>query len=494
MFRLFVLVLLLTLAIIEYIKPMKKFVFPITFSALTLMLALRGGQGTDYFSYCRIYIHHDSPEYHHEPGFNFVSEIFRNLNLPYTVFVFCFSVTIMVLLYFIVTKACENKFMALFTVYALYYLQFFENGVRQAMAMMLVLLGFILAAKKQKIWYTLFFPLLGFMFHTSGIVGLIFILPYISVKWKSLDNLIRKRSVIFSVLFAFVCVSLLYISQWQKLWNYLSLLPENLYARIEPYITTPTFSPMALMSRLAFLAVIVVLYIGCNGKLSDMNRMLFRGYLIGILLYCALFRSELVSSRFNAYLKVIEIVLIPNLIGHFTLKNILKPLFVSRLAEKKRWLDMSVKACVVIVTVGLLGFMYLKTTKDVMGQSKYNNPGYIYPYFTVFNMKDMYSFREAPGYVYEEYYAMMEREQPQQIGFNDSFSDTYFPLLSSPYKISTFRTVPEALSPSGSVVSLLELENTDNIYSEKDYVEIKEKDTYKEDHYRRVKDLLEDRK
>lgn len=503
MFRLSVLAVLLILAIIEYKKPMKKFVFPAVFSALTLILALRCGQGTDYFSYCRIYLNPDSPEYDYESGFVLFSRIFQELNLPYTVFVFFFSVIIMVLLYLVITKGCTNKFMALFAVYTLYYMQFFENGVRQALAMMLVLAGFLLAARKERVWYILAGSVLGFTFHASAIVGLLLVIPYISVKWKKLDNFIRKRYILSSVTIAAVCVLLIAFSTWQGFWDSLVVLPESIYNRLSSYISAPSYSSMSLLSRLAFLAVVVVLYTGCREKLSNAERVLFRGYLLGFLIYCMLFRAELVASRINAYFKITEIILIPNLLGHFTLKNIKKPAFISRLATDKKWVDIGTRAAAVSVSLVLLCFMYLKTTKDVMGQSKYYNPGYIYPYYNVFNVKEMYTEREAPGYVHKEFYAFVERENPQLVGYGDEFSANYFPALSFPQTISTFRPVvggkdysfcPDPLSRTGSVISLLDLGSVNDIYTSGQYVEIQKTENYDEQYYRRIKDLLEDKK
>lgn len=502
MFRLFVLAILLTLAIIEYIKPMKKFAFPAVFSGLTLMLALRCGQGTDYFSYCRIYLNPDSPEYNYEPGFVFFSSIFQKLNLPYTVFVFCFSVIIMGLLYFVITKACANKFMALFAVYTLYYLQFFENGVRQALAMMLVLAGFMLAAKKEKVWFIIAGAVLGFTFHTSSLIGLLLIIPYISVKWKKLNGFIQKHSILSSGIFAAACIFMIGISLWQTFWDSLSFLPDFIYSRMVQYIDGSSFSYMSLVSRLAFLAVVIVLYMGSRGKVSNLEKMLFRGYLLGFLVYCMLFRADLIASRINAYFKIIEILLIPNLITHFSLKNIKKPAFISRLSADHKWIDIGTRAAAVSVSVALLCFMYLKTTKDVMGQSKYYNQGYIYPYYSVFNVKDMYTEREAPGYVHKEFYAFVERENPHMVGYGDEFSSNYFPALTEANDISELRPkvggsdyhlCPDPLSPTGSVINLLDTGSCDDIYSTGQWVEF-EYDTENEEGYRRIKDMLEDKK
>ncbi len=503
MFRLFVFAVLLTLGIIEYIRPMKKFVFPITSAALTLMLALRCGQGTDYFSYCRIYLHPDADEFKLEEGFKWAIKLFHSAELPYTVFTFAFSVIIMIVLYVIIVKACNNRFMGLFAIYSLYYMQFFENGIRQALAMMIVLLGLVLSVKKERVWFLLLAPCLALVFHTSAVVSFLMLIPYISVKWKKLDNSVRNHYIIWTGLFVIAAAGMLFISSWQPLWDALTLLPESLYIRLEHYIRTTSFSVMSLVSRGVFLAVVSVLYIGSRNRRTTSERALFRCYLLGFIVYCALFRFDIIASRMNAYYKIIEIILIPNLIGHFSLSNFRKPQFVDKFIEKKPAFLKAGKVCAVLVPVALLTFMYLKTTKDVMGQSKYYNPGYIYPYYTVFNVEDLYWDREPPGFVFKEYYAFTETENPREIGYSDEFGYNYFTGVSYPQTVSNFRPeleeakyslCPEPLSKEGCLDNLLETASSDNVYGNKDYVEISEKKPYDEEHYRRIKDWLEDRK
>ena len=503
MFRLFVFAILLTLGIIEYIKPMKKFVFPVTAGALTLMLALRCGQGTDYFSYCRIYLHPDAEEFKLEEGFRWFIKLFHQWELPYTVFTFIFSVILMSILYIAIVKACNNRFMGLFVIYALYYMQFYENGIRQALAMTIVLLGFVLSAKKKQVWFCLLAPIVGLLFHTSAAIAFLFIIPYISVKWKALDNLIKKRYIVFSGLLVLVCVALLFFTTRQVFWDSLAVLPDSIYIRLLNYIENSSFSIMSLFSRVAFLCVISVLYIGSKSKRSDMERMLFRGYLIGILVYCMFFRIDIIASRMNAYFKMIEVVLIPNLIGHFSVSEITQLSFITKLTEKKPVIIKVSKVCALVIPVVLLSYMYLKTTKDVMGQSRYYNPGYIYPYYTVFNVEDLYEYREPPGFVFKEFYAFTEKENPREIGNADAFAYNYFPTVSYPDVISNFRPIaeereyslcPEPLSKSGALINLLESCHTDHIYSDKQYVKILMEKPYDEEHYRRIKDWLEDRK
>ena len=455
MLRLFVLAFLLGLAILEYKKALKPFIFPVVFGLLTLMLALRCGQGTDYFSYAQIYTDPAASGVEYEVGYMLLNRICWALNLPFVAFVFMYSLIVMGVLYGILYKACTNRFMGLFVIYALYYLQFFENSLRQVLAMMLVLAGYWLAASKKRVWFALAGTALAFTLHTSALVSLVFVLPYWLVTRRKLTVKSPENAKKLCIAAGLVCAALIVFSFTPLLAELSKLLPASLESRLTYYIKNTSYSPMSLLSRLVFLGVTVVLYAGARRRSTDAERILFYVYLTGFIVYCALFRFETIASRMNAYFKMTEIILIPNFLGQFTVED----LRLIRFRSVKKWVKTGLlSGCAV-----LLVFMYLKTTKDVMGQSCYNRPGYIYPYYSVFTVKEMYNERHAPNYSHKEFYTVMEKPNPRLIGGGDTLSQTYILPVSSPWdwaiaayeKTVTDYAINDPLTPKGSLVYLL---------------------------------------
>ena len=467
MFRLFVLVALLTLAFIEYKKPLKPFVFPVVFSLLTLMLALRCGQGTDYFSYCQIYTNPEAAGQTYEAGYVLLNDLARSLGIPFTVFVFIYSLIVMGLLCLLIYQACSNKFMGLFVMYAIYYLQFFESSFRQVLAMMLVLLGYWLAASRNKALFAFIGTALAFTLHTSAIVSILFLIPYVYEKCKKLKAWIGKHPVAVTLSIGLACMGLIVFSCSPLFYSLTDLLPNAIAARIKFYIENSSYSIMSLLSRIIFLGLIAVLYAGSRSKVSRAERILFNTYLLGFVIYCALFRFDLIASRMNAYYKITEIVLIPNLISHFSAEELRLPipLKLSRL----------VRTGIVTGTALLLSFMYVKTTGDVMEQSLYYDRGYIYPYYNVFNVEKMYTKRESPNYAHREFYALLGKSDPRLIGLGDNLSQNYISAVPAPNNWAFFdysRTVTnyslaDPLTEACTLITLLDEEYDGKIYGSK---------------------------
>lgn len=471
MLRLLMLVALLALAVIEYKKPLKPFVFPSVFSLFTLIFALRCGQGTDYFSYCQIYTDPAAAGQAYEIGYTFLNDLARGLGLPFTVFVFIYSLIVMGLLCLLLYKACSNKFMGLFVVYALYYLQFFESSFRQVLAMMLVLLGYWLTASKNRIWYALIGTAIAFTLHTSAIVSILFLLPYAAEKCKKCKAYMGKHPVVIALITGLLCTGLIVFSCSPLFYALIEALPVSVASRIANYIENNTYSIMSLLSRIVFLGLIVILYVGARSKISRAERIFFHTYILGFIIYCALFRFDLIASRMNAYYKITEIVLIPNLLSHFSPADLKLPVFL----KENRWL----KPGLLVGTAVLLSFMYLKTTKDVMNQSLYYEQGYLYPYYNVFTVEKMYTQRHAPNYAHREFYALLDKKNPRLIGVEDTLAKNYIApvLLPSNWKALDFHeTVTEYLlydpaTVRGSLISLLNESGT-KIYDQENKADI----------------------
>ena len=472
MFRLFVFAVLLILAVAEYKKPMKAFLFPVVFGLLTLMLALRCGQGTDYFPYCQIYTSPDSTGQDYEIGYTFLNDVAKFLGIPYTVFIFLYALLVMGLFYLIVTKACTNRYMGLFVAYALYWLQFFESSLLQVLDIMLVLLGFWLTSSKNRIGYLLLGTALACTIHTSAVISILLLLPYWFEKWDKGKAFVKRHIGLTVLATGGLCAALIFLTSSSLPWKLVSFLPEALNLKITSYLEETSYSILSLLSRLAFLAVIVALYLGSRSKLCRAEKICFNAYVLGFIIYCGFFRFDLIASRMNVYYKALEMILIPNLLTHFSLEELRLPVFLRKFQNNPPRSETAARVCIFACTAALLSFMYLKTTKDVMNQSLYYNPGYLYPYYNVFNVEKLYSQRSSPNYAHKEYYAFLGKANPRLIGNYDDLSDSYFSKITVPKDWAQFKNSGKVtdisgmdpLTKEGSLVTLLRQEYSGTIY------------------------------
>ena len=460
MFRLAVLAVLMLLAVLEYIKKLPKPVFPAVFAGLTLMLCLRCGQGTDYFNYLSIFNNPDSPSVYAEPGHMLFTYIFRWIGLPYEAFIFFYGLIMMALLYIVLTAACTHKFMGLFIFYCMYYLYLYENAIRQGMAVILVLLGLVLAAKHSKVWILLICVALGCMFHLSALVGVMLVIPYFAVKWQRANGLLHKKPLVTILIYVAVCALFIFLSSWQGLWNQMYRLPSFIYGRLAPYISEASFHPFNLVVRICYLAVMVFMYAGSRKRLTETDRVLFYAYMLGFMLYCVLFRADVIAGRIHLFFKCTAIVLAPNMMGEFRLADVPWPKKLFTALGSKKAADAGARALLMAGACVLMCATYLNVTKSEMTTAYYHNVGYIYPYYSVFNRDGLYSARSAPKSKSEDYYAFINKANPFMIGQGPYRSKPFYYGVLSPDELfgendrnkldyERYNLVPDPLSKDG---------------------------------------------
>jgi len=385
MLRMIFLGILVAFAIFEYFKPVKKLFFGLLFGSFTLLLVMRCGQGIDYFSYSEVYYHgwkYTTTEY----IFDNVMKAFHSMGFSFPVFIIFITLVIMALLYVLLVSYSEYKCMSLLIVYSFYYLSYFESSVRQLLALLVGLVLILLAYRTKRIYFALIALVVVPFIHVSAVVMFLFLVPYV-VSEKFIDEKIfRGRVWLKYVLYGILCVCLLAFSVKIGINGVADLLPTKIQSRISTYLDG-SYNKFALLNRAGFLCLIGFLYYFAKDKVSLVDRYLFRVYLVGFVIFCALFSVDLLASRFNMFFKFVEIILLPNLL----VKNIL---------PKKAQVAIA-GVCVVL----LCGY-YCKQTKSTLELSKYHDVNYFnYPYFSYFNIEDMKDLRDNDAvHAGEEFY------------------------------------------------------------------------------------------
>lgn len=379
MLRLLVLFILIALTICEIFRDVKPAYKKAAFALLTIMLVFRFGQGTDYFSYHYLY---ENEVFFRDIGYSLLSFLCRSAGLPYPVFVAVIALICMALLYRFISRYSKYWFFSLLIVYCVYYMSYFESALRQVMALT-IMLGLVIPFFTEKKYVGVFLSmLLAVSFHASALV--LFFLPLIKEGDEKSDikffAYLNTYSTHFLIMVAGV-VTIILLLDFKLL---VGFMPDFIRNRALSYVSSRP-NIFAIINRAIFVVVAYYLALGPKEKIGKNNIFLLKVYLLGFGVYCLLAGADLIASRINVYFRIIEIVLLPNLV-YFNMKDA----FLRGRKRLASWVGV-VLACLVLI--------YAKECYNVMLQASYNQPSYYnYPYVSVFNPGKILLYRSPDKY------------------------------------------------------------------------------------------------
>ena len=361
---------LLLCVIVEHLnKKTPKRLYLFTFVLLTVLLCIRFGQGTDYFSYAAIYraippdpIQALEPSWiHAEPGWKILCSLFRIADVPFTTFVVIHSLYMMGMFFrFIRLYGGERKMLALLLCFHTLYLTYFASLLRQAVVVA-TLLGILLPLlmKRRYFKYFLIAALLT-QIHTVALT--LFLLPIIqNIDFKF------AHCVALAAIGILVGAILSFIDFGVFLQDFVDI----------DYLVESKVSIFALLERILTFGIVTFCYYTYQqAEEPDKTSALFtvyKVYAFGIFLYGLLMWSPLISSRTGYLLKVVELILICGC------------------------LDKCKKAKTVILLYFMLlsSVLYVKNINSYLDQGDYENTTVLdFPYVTVFNQEDILNYRQ----------------------------------------------------------------------------------------------------
>lgn len=299
---------LLILATISFIKKRDyNIVFIVSAAALTLFLALRYGQGTDYFSYMRLY--EEAPgglipykdfwgkNENIEFGWKLLEAAFQAVKAPFWVFMGVIGTASMLLLHrFVVKCCCGARMFALLLAYPTLYLSYLFSGVRQGLAICLFLglmLPFLL---EKKYWQ-----------YAAVGIGCILIHKASFILLAAPVVIFLGRKAIFWILSACSVLGVVIgTPAGAELMGKLSAV----IGKIDYFSEFSGVSWIALAERLVTFSVIAFVFFKYRKEHDDGNaELVFKLYCCGLGVYMLLCSAPLVASRMMFPLKVTEIVL-----------------------------------------------------------------------------------------------------------------------------------------------------------------------------------------
>lgn len=288
--------------------------FEISFFLILVFFAgLRGNVGTDTQEYLRFWnglepAYNYNFEYYSnfESGYKIVFSIIKSFSNSEVVFLFFNALLALAPLY-IGLKKILNKhvIISLIIYYSVFFIPYILNGMRQAIAMGLFVFALPYFLNKKSI-SVIFLTFLASLFHSSGFLILVSYIFFIIAKK------IKKWFYVFS----FFCALLVYKLGLggMVLFNYTSV-------NRDVYISE--FNESTSLFQIVIRTVIVLFIMFFAINLEKKNRLvlnLFNIYWFGYLLYIVFIDNNMISTRFNMFFRVLEIVLVPLIISAYSVK------------------------------------------------------------------------------------------------------------------------------------------------------------------------------
>lgn len=368
-------------AVARETRTARQLAFWFCFLFLAAMLALRYGQGTDFFAYQNYYyqmsdteIHVPVPGVHGEIGYQFLTNLFRLLHLPFEAWVAFLSVIQMACLLRFLRRYHIDCTLSLLLAFPTLYLTYFVSGLRQGVVMA-VFLGILFPLLEKKNY-------LGFIagtalcisFHSAAVV----FLAALIAQWIHKISTLQILTVL-----AWVTGLLIASPPAQAL-----IASSDIWA-IRHYLQVLNFSLFAAAERLLFLVLVTWLYekLRRMGKTGPAFLLAYRCYLMAMALYGLLICNGTTASRMASSMRYVEIYLLVFALGQMT--------------RFSRYL-------LTMLLVVFQTFMLCKNIQTAIDQGPYRSFVTIrnFPYVSLFNEEEIFACREIP----QEFLNIPERQ------------------------------------------------------------------------------------
>ena len=272
------------------------------FSIITVFTGIRYYMGTDYHNYYLLFDTITDPKLNpdYEIGFLYIVASLKKIGLgPFEIFFFISMISF----YFLkkgIDKNSKSTAMSLLIYFSIFMIPFNFNAVGQGIVVSIFIysIGMMKRRETKKIILT---TLIAYLIHTSGIMIFFSYLVYrIRMSMRQL-LFISIISTSFIVLRSFILGFLVRI------------LPTFISSRLLSY-TTLFNEPVGIVSIAQRVLILGIIFLFAYNKLDENNRSLLQIYVCGFFLYMLFSGNHLFATRINLGFRVLEILLLPNII------------------------------------------------------------------------------------------------------------------------------------------------------------------------------------
>lgn len=290
----------------EWRRPeWERWLYPLFWGLLTVLLMFRFGQGTDYVTYHAIYetipLELDWSAgyicgYYPEIGWRLLCAGFKLAGVPFWGFSMALGAADMLLLHRFLKKYVPRKVAGLFFSYPVLYVVYLVSGLRQGLAIC-IFLGIALPFYLEKRWIPYVVTvLLAASFHKVGYAWLVLVaVGYLSVEL-----------MVVGVGLAAAGGLLLHVDAAKQI--LVNLLPVY---HLKQFLLEGSISLFAVGERLISFGVLGFLYMRKEKQEEDRPReQILKAYLCGVCFYMLLCGNAYYASRYAVIFKVLECALI----------------------------------------------------------------------------------------------------------------------------------------------------------------------------------------
>lgn len=357
----------------------KTLIFRFLFLAMTLMLCLRYGQGTDYYPYQLQYEYINistsmfvNSLYHGEIGWYILMMIIKRLGCSFYLFIGIISMIMMLGMYKAITKYSPLKNMSLLLMYPTYYMTYMYSAIRQGIVVSFFLsFGLDLLNKKRYLPYFGLVIVLT-LFHRSAII--LALLPFI-MKMSG-----KKPG--FWVVLAF---GLMIVFGYTGILNWIGIR----FGAANYFRVSVSLPAIAVRLLLGF-CVIRMQQVIDQYERDDHEVLLYYIYMAGLVIYVMLSFTSTLSQRATMPMKAVELLLIPKQISLLTK--------ISKSGESVPLIRIrfprSVQFVIPLLIIAIMNYELIKNINSYIVQGNYYDwvNVFTYPYISIFNKSDIFEY------------------------------------------------------------------------------------------------------
>lgn len=329
----------------------------IIITSLYILIFVFAETGADYGGYKHIYENCNSPTVHGEPLFLLICKLMNTVGVSYEMFRVLFLTSFTIILSYSIYKLSDN-FTLSFTIMYLVYTIYLVSAYRQFATMAIFLLSIYLFFFKDRKISVILLNIIFVFIHKVAVVQLVFFIILWIYKTIVKSDKSVERSVIRKYFFMIIISTIILRAGLYVVLS--SSVAYNIISRITSYPQTSLIN-FGMISRMVLLFVITDLYL--QSSRSRKWDTIFSIYFLSMMIYLIM-PYELLMGRLINNIRILEIVLIPNLLNNHGIEkksSIYKQYNVFNIKKKN-----IVHVCLLVMVIGLI------FSSQMLNQSGYN--------------------------------------------------------------------------------------------------------------------------
>jgi len=287
----------------------RKLALVFVFIALLLTASLRFEVGDDWYSYLRFYNDRDLSEAT-EIGYRLINDFCSDLGLPYNLFLLLINSVALFFTYKFIYLNAKFKQIGLLIFFYDIFFYLYLSGLRQAIALSVICIGFNYALKKRLLKYLLV-VLLASTFHKSAVIALIiYFIPREAFNFNSIFKSIKFYLALCVIIFISNLPIEFYIKFFQDSFF------KNISYYLESHVKSVNIKTDFYIGEVKR-SIVIFFYILYRRHLprDNLTHYFFNIYIIGFLIFLFLYLlSPDIGTRLSLYFSIFEILIIGNLV------------------------------------------------------------------------------------------------------------------------------------------------------------------------------------